>query len=72
MPRYYFDLKNGRRIVDAVGMCCIDDKAAMAIADFKATQVGIDMPCNHRRHVAVLNANGDEIFKSPVRIKPIA
>ncbi len=72
MPRYYFDVKNGRRVVDAIGMFCIDDRAAMTTADFKAIQIGIDMPSHHMRHVAVLNANGDEIFKSPVCIKPAA
>ncbi len=72
MPVYYFDLKNGRRIVDAVGTSCVDDIGAIATAHFMATRIAIDTPCNHSRHVAVLNANGDEIFISPVRIKPAA
>lgn len=70
MPVYYFDLKNGRRIVDAVGTSCIDDIGAIATANFMATQIGINTPCSHRRHVSVLNAAGDEIFASPVRVEP--
>ena len=72
MPRYYFDVKNGRRMVDSVGSNCADDIGAIATAKFMATQIAIDTPQNHERHIAVLNAAGDEIFKTPVRMKTSA
>ncbi len=69
MPRYYFDLKNGRRIVDAVGSICENYLGAFATAKFKAARLAIDAPENRGKEVAVLNAGGDEIFKTPVPLK---
>lgn len=66
MPRYFFDQKNGRRIVDAVGLKCNDDVGALATAKFIATKIGIDNPKSQKRYVSILNEAGDEIEKVPV------
>jgi hypothetical protein len=69
MPHYYFDVRNGHRDVDSLGLDCRDDKSAIAKAKFIATQIGIDTPQFNYRHVAVLNDAGAEIFKAPIRTK---
>ena len=63
MPRYFFDQKNGRRIVDAVGVSCNDDISALANAKFIATKLSIEKPYEHQRYIAVLNESGDEIHR---------
>jgi hypothetical protein len=60
MPHYYFDVRNGRRHADSLGMDCRDDNGAIAKAKLIATQL------NHR-HVAVLNNAGTEIFQVPIQ-----
>jgi hypothetical protein len=44
MPHYYFDVRNGRRHADSLGLDCNDDKGAIAKAKFIATQIAIDTP----------------------------
>jgi hypothetical protein len=70
VPHYYFDVRNGRRQKDSLGLDCPDDDGAIAKAKFIATQIAIDTPQLNRRHVAVLNDAGDEIFEAPIRSKP--
>jgi hypothetical protein len=70
MPHYYFDARNGRKQEDSLGLDCRDDNGAFAKAKLVATQIGIDTPQLNRRHVAVLNDAGDEIFQVPIRSKP--
>jgi hypothetical protein len=69
MPHYYFDVRNGRRQADSLGMECRDDNGAIAKAKFIATQIAIDTPELNQRHVAVLNDTGAEIFQAPIRSK---
>lgn len=69
MPNYYFDIRNGRRHKDSLGLYCVDDNGAIARAKFIATQIAIDNPLLNPRHVAVLNDAGDQIFEAPVRSK---
>jgi len=71
MPHYDFDVRNGRRQVDSLGLDCRDDSGAIAKAKFIATQIAIDTPELNHRHVAVLNDAGDEIFQVPIRSKPL-
>jgi hypothetical protein len=70
MPHYYFDVRNGRRHADSLGLDCRDDNGAIAKATFIATQIAIDTPQLDQRHVAVLNDAGAEIFQAPIRSKP--
>ena len=44
MPHYYFDVRNGRRHADSLGLDCRDDSGAIAKAKFIATQIAIDTP----------------------------
>ncbi|MES2752430.1 MAG: hypothetical protein V4661_13765 [Pseudomonadota bacterium] len=70
MPHYFFDIKNGHRLVDPAGMNFENDKAAIARAEVFAIQVSLDTPkVDPERHIAVLNASGDEISRVPVYSK---
>lgn len=44
MPHYYFDVRNGCRQKDSLGLDCPDDNGAIAKAKFIATQIAIDTP----------------------------
>jgi hypothetical protein len=68
MPRYYFDLKDGTRLLDPAGLDCRDDKDA----ELKALQIAADVArgkpdTDRQRHVAVINSEGHEILKVPVK-----
>lgn len=69
MPRYFFDVKNGHRLIDPSGLECDDDKDAIAQATFIARQIAADAPSSAGRHVAVLNRDGREIGKASIPIE---
>jgi hypothetical protein len=69
MPQYYFDVRNGRRHPDSLGLDCRDDKGAIAKAKFIAVQISIDTPQQTQRHIAVLNDAGVEIYQAPIGSK---
>ena len=67
MPQYFFDVKNKRRITDAVGLECSDDIGAIATAKFLASRISIEVPFyDVPRHVIVLNDAGTEIYQALV------
>ena len=69
MPQYdyHFDIKDGHRIVDPSGLNCENDVDAVAKAKLFAIKVALERPeIDLKRHIAVLNAAGDEISKVPV------
>jgi hypothetical protein len=71
MPHYYFDIKDGHRLVDPSGFNFKDDDAAFAKAEVIAIGVSLDKPAvDPERHVAVLNDSREEIFRVPVYSKP--
>jgi hypothetical protein len=73
MPLYFFDIKDGHRLVDPTCKNFSSDEAAIARAKVFAIQVSLDTPkVDPERHIAVLNQHGDEIFKVPVYSKPTA
>lgn len=70
MPRYFFDIKDGHRLVDPSGTTCKSDEDAIAKAKVVAIQVSLDTPMTDpKRHISVLNAARSEIFKVPVYSK---
>ena len=73
MPGYFFDIKNGHRLVDPSGMNFATDAEAIAKAKVLAIQVSLDTPlADPKRHIAVLNQDGDEVSRVPVYSKPEA
>jgi hypothetical protein len=70
MPHYYFDIKDGHRLVDPSGLEFKND-AAIVKAKVIAIGVSLDKPAvDPERHIAVLNESREEIFRVPVYSKP--
>ena len=71
MPHYYFDIKDGHRLVDPSGLNFKDDDDAIAKAEVIAIGISLDKPAvDQVRHIAVLNDSREEIFRVPVYSKP--
>ena len=71
MPHYYFDIKDGHRLVDPSGFNFDDDDDALEKAEVLAIGVSLDNPAvDPERHIAVLNGSREEIFRVPVYSKP--
>jgi hypothetical protein len=71
MPHYYFDIKDGHRLVDPSGLNFKNDDDAIAKAEVIAIGVSLDQPAvDLERHIAVLNDSREEIFRVPVYSKP--
>ena len=63
MPRYFFDIKDGRRVVDPSGVDCRDDADAISKGETMARQIEADgsVDKDPQRHVAVINHEGQQI-----------
>jgi hypothetical protein len=71
MPHYYFDIKDGHRLVDPSGLKFKNDDDALAKAEVIAIGVSLDSPAvDPERHIAVLNDSRKELFRVPVYSKP--
>jgi hypothetical protein len=71
MPQYFFDIKNGHRLVDPAGRECKNDAAAKEMARVLAIGVSLDQPAvDPTRFISVLNAARQEIFQEAVYSKP--
>jgi hypothetical protein len=71
MPRYFFGIKDGHRLVDPAGRECENDSAAREVARVLAIGVSLDTPAfDPKRHISVLNDARQEIFKEAVYSKP--
>jgi hypothetical protein len=73
MPHYFFDIKDGHRLIDPSGSNCKNDTAAIEKAKVLAIGVSLDKPAvDPTRRISVLNADRAEIFTVPVYSKPSA
>jgi hypothetical protein len=64
MPHYFFDIKDGHRLVDPSGSDCKNDAAAFEKAKILAIGVSLDKPAvDPTRRISVLNADRAEIFR---------
>jgi hypothetical protein len=72
MPRYFFDIKDGHRLVeDPSGSDWKNDAAAIEKARVLAIGVSLDKPAvDPTRRISVLNADRVEISTVPVYSKP--
>jgi hypothetical protein len=71
MPHYFFDIKNGHRLVDSAGLDCKNDTDAMEKARVIAIGVSLDKPAvDPKRRISVLNADRHEISTVPVYSRP--
>jgi hypothetical protein len=67
MPRYYFDIKNGHRLIDNSGLDCRDEAQALVHADFIARQIATDSPKSVGRQLLVLDDERCEVAKVQVK-----
>ena len=68
MPIFHFDIADGVRLEDPVGLDCKNEHDAMKTADMIARQIAIDLDGDSEdRAVVVVDEAGSEIYKAPVR-----
>ena len=62
MARYYFDLKNGHRLIDPSGLDCASDEEARRQAEIIAAQIAAELGARQTvRRIAVLNDERREV-----------
>ena len=61
MPRYYFDVMDGHRLIDPAGIDCASDAEATRQAKFIADRIAEEPPGSAKRRVAVLDDQRREI-----------
>jgi hypothetical protein len=68
MPIFHFDIDDGVRLEDPVGMDCKSESDARNTADLIARQIAIDVADgDSNRSVVVIDEAGSEIYKTRVR-----
>ncbi len=69
MPIFHFDIADGVRLEDPVGLDCANESDAMKTADLIARQIAIDLDDGDRDRtvVVVVDEDGLEIYTTPVK-----
>ena len=67
--RYFFDVKNGHRLVDPSGLECRDDQEAIKAAKVIARQIAEDAAPSLARHVEILNIYRQRVGQVPIKVK---
>jgi hypothetical protein len=68
MPIFHFDIADGVRLEDPVGLDCRNESDAKRTAELIARQIAVDLvDSNEDRSVVVVDEDGSEIFKTPVK-----
>ena len=68
MPIFHFDIADGVRLEDPVGLDCSNENDARRTADLIARQIAIDMiDGGEDRVVVVVDESGSEIYKVPIK-----
>jgi hypothetical protein len=68
MPIFHFDIADGVRLEDPVGLDCRNENDAKKTADLIARQIAIDLADDgEERLVVVVDEAGSEIYKTPVK-----
>jgi hypothetical protein len=68
MPIFHFDIADGVRLEDPVGLDCRNEGDARRTAELIARQIAIDLvDSKEDRSVVVVDEAGSEIFKTPVK-----
>jgi hypothetical protein len=68
MPIFHFDIADGVRLEDPVGLDCRSESDAKRTAERIAQQIAVDLDDgNEDRSVVVVDESGSEIFKTPVK-----
>jgi hypothetical protein len=67
MPTYHFEIVDGVKLADPVGVGCKNDHQARIVANQIAKQIAIDVETEGKRNVVVVDERGDEIYTTPVK-----
>jgi hypothetical protein len=67
MPIFHFDIADGVRLEDPVGLDCRNESDAKKTADMIARQIAIDVTDGEHRAVVVVDEAGVEIYKAEVK-----
>jgi hypothetical protein len=68
MPIFHFDIADGVRLEDPVGLDCRNESDAKRTAELIARQIAADLDDgNEARSVVVVDEAGSEIFQTPVK-----
>jgi hypothetical protein len=69
MPIFHFDIADGLRLEDPVGMDCKTENDARKTADLIARQIALDgIDHGEERSVVVIDETGSEIYTVPVKV----
>lgn len=66
MPRYHFEIVDGFKLEDPVGLVCKSEDQARQVAEDIARQIVIDVGENCARKVVVVDDEGAEIYKTRI------
>jgi hypothetical protein len=73
MPRYFFNIEDGHRLVDPSGTNCKSDTDAINKAKVIAIGVSLDKPAvDPTRQIVVKDDAGQEVSRVPVYSEPSA
>jgi hypothetical protein len=67
MPKFHFEIIDGYKIEDPVGLDCRTSEDAKLVADKIARQIAIDVGGTKARNVVVVDDEGAEVYKAPVK-----
>jgi hypothetical protein len=67
MPKYHFEIVDGFRLEDPVGVDCCDDTEAKTVAKEIAHQIAIDIASPSKRNVVVVNEDGAEVYQTQIK-----
>jgi Domain of unknown function (DUF6894) len=68
MPIFHFDIADGFRLEDPVGLDCRSEDDARKTAELIARQIAIDLEGDREgRTVVVIDETGSEIYTVPIK-----
>ena len=65
MPKFHFEIVDGYKIEDPVGLECKNEEQAKSVAQDIARQIAIDLVGARSRTIIVIDDDGREILKIP-------
>ena len=66
MPKYHFEIVDGYRLEDPVGLDLPDADQAKTVAHDIAKQIATDIASESTRNVVVVDDAGHEVYQTPI------
>jgi hypothetical protein len=67
MPKYHFEIVDGFKLEDPVGLECRDEVQAKTVAEDIARQIAIDIESKKPRNVVVVDDDGAEVYTTAIK-----